>query len=150
MDLHALIKDLPLVEHLTEAEKDHLAGMEHALVRFGSGDTVISEGDESRCLFLLLKGSCLVTKTINGANIRLAKLKSGEIFGEMACLAKRKRQSNVIASEDVLVLKMDDAFFEKLTPGIVAKIKDYMMDLLIMRLDKMNDAIMRISTLMRT
>lgn len=150
MNLYEMIKDLPLVKHLTEDEKQQLAAMEHALIRFGAGETVIAEGEESGCLYLLLKGSCLVSKVLNGANIRLAKLKSGELFGEMACLAKRKRQSNVTASEDVLVLKMDDAFFEKLPPAVVAKIKDYMMDLLILRLDKMNEAIMRISTLMRT
>jgi len=150
MSLYEMIRDFALVKHLTETEKQQLAAMEHGLIRFTAGETIIAEGQESNCLYLLLKGSCLVSKVLNGAAIRLATLKAGELFGEMACLVKRKRQNNVTACQDVLALKMDDAFFEKLPPGVVAKIKDYMMDLLIMRLDKMNEAIMRISTLMRT
>ena len=45
---------------------------------------------------------------------------------------------------------MDDHFFDKLAPELSNKIKDFLLELLIKRLDKMNEAIMRISKLMRS
>ena len=67
----------------------------------------------------------------------------------MSAFSKKPRQSNVVANDDVLVLKMDDYFFQKVNPDIKDKIKDYLIELLIDRLDNMNAAIMRISRLMR-
>ena len=98
----------------------------------------------------MIQGACLITKTQDKSTIRLSKLKQGELFGEMSFFTQKSRKSNVVANDDVTVLKMDKDFFDKLDPFIRDGIKDYLIELLIRRLDNMNAAIMRISKLMHS
>jgi CRP-like cAMP-binding protein len=149
MPLLEMIDEIPMFERFSEEEKKMLVEMDHSLIEFAKDDMIIKEGDDSTSLYMLIKGTSLITKTTEDATIRLSKLSPGEIFGEMSCFSKKPRQSNVVANDDVLVLKMDDDFFQKVNPIIKDKIKDYLIELLISRLDNMNDAIMRISRLMR-
>jgi len=149
MSLLQIIDAMPIFEHFTMDEKKKFAEMEHSLVKFKTDDNIITEGEHTRSLYLLIKGSCLITKTEAAAKIRLSKLSPGEIFGEMSFFSEKPRQSSVTATEDVLVIKMDENFFKKISPDIRDKIKDYLIGLLISRLDNMNAAIMRISKLMR-
>ena len=51
----------------------------------------------------------------------------------------------MIADEEVMVMKMDDEFFRKVKPEIKDKIKDYLIELLINRLDTMNESLSKIS-----
>lgn len=149
MPLLKLIEDVKMFEDFSEGEKKAFAKMEHAVFDFEKGENIITEGEFTRSLYLLLQGSCLITRTADQAKIRLSKLKPGEIFGEMSFFSQNPRKSSVTASEAVKVLKMDDDFFKKVTPEIRDRIKDYLIELLIERLDNMNEAIMRISKLMR-
>jgi len=144
-----MIDEIPMFERFSDEEKTMLADMDHSLIEFAKDDMIIKEGDDSTSLYMLIKGTSLITKTTDDANIRLSKLRSGEIFGEMSAFSRKPRQSNVVANDDVLVLKMDDDFFHKVNPDIKDKIKDYLIELLIDRLDNMNAAIMKISRLMR-
>jgi CRP-like cAMP-binding protein len=150
MSLYETICAMPLFEKLAGEERKILAGSKHALLEFNKGDMIIKEGDQFKSLYLLIKGSVLITKSSTDSQIRLAKLKSGEIFGEMSFFSKKPRQSNVVASEKVLVMRMDEDFFERVTPGIRDKMKNHFIELLIQRLDAMNDSIMNISKLMRS
>jgi CRP-like cAMP-binding protein len=150
MALYETICAMPLFEKLTGEERKILAESKHALLEFDKGDMIIKEGDQFKSLYLLIKGSVLITKSSTDSQIRLAKLKSGEIFGEMSFFSKKPRQSNVVASEKVLAMRMDEDFFERVTPGIRDKMKNYFIELLIHRLDAMNDSIMNISKLMRS
>lgn len=149
MTLYDMIKDMEIVANFTDEEKLQFAADQTSLINFPQGEYIIHEGENTTALYLLIEGSCLITKTEEEANIRLSKLKAGEIFGEMSFFSKKPRQSNVLTSEDSLVLKMDQQFFQGLDLPIRDKIKDYLINLLITRLDKMNEAIMRISKLMR-
>jgi CRP-like cAMP-binding protein len=148
MSLYETICNMPMFEDLTEEEKKSVAALGHTLTEFNKGDMIIREGEEYRVLYLLISGSVLITKSTGDSQIRLAKLKAGEIFGEMSFFTKKPRQSNVIAGEKVVVLKMDENFFETMTPTIRDKVKNYFIELLIGRLDAMNASIMNISKLM--
>ena len=86
---------------------------------------------------------------MDGRTILLAKLKPGELFGEMAMFSDKKRHSDAVAGEDVQLLKIDDNFFKKAKPFIVDKMKNYFIELLINRLDAMNESLMAVSKLMR-
>ena len=150
MSLPELIEKMPLFDHFTADEKNQFAAMAHSLVEFKKDEHIITEGEHTKSLYLLVQGMCLITKTEDDAKIRLSKLSPGEIFGEMSFFSDKPRQSSVTATEDVLVMKMDGDFFKKVNPDIRDKIKDYLIGLLISRLDHMNAAIMKISKLMRT
>ena len=124
MPLREMIDEIPMFERFSDEEKTMLADMDHSLIEFAKDDMIIQEGDDSTSLYLLIKGISLITKTTDDANIRLSKLSPGEIFGEMSAFSKKPRQSNVVANDDVLVLKMDDDFFQKVNPDIKDKIKE--------------------------
>lgn len=145
-----MIKDVTLFKHFTEKEKRELAELAPPFMELEKGEMIIKEGELSTTLFLLVSGGCLITKEQDGANIRLSKLSAGELFGEMSWVSGKPRQSNVVTKEKSIVIKMDEEFFKKLTPEMSLKIKDFLIELLIKRLDKMNEAIMRISKLMRS
>ena len=150
MSLYEMIKGMPMFEKFSEKERKAFAKMEHTLCEFRQGDTIIKDGENLTSIFLLVKGSILISKTVNDAPIRLAKLRPGEIFGEMSFFSHRSRQSNVIANEDVLAIKIDEKFFKNAKPGIKDKVNSYFIEVLVNRLDAMNDSIMTISKLVRT
>jgi serine/threonine-protein kinase len=150
MSLYEMIKDMPMFERFSEEERKTFAKMDHILIEYQKGHKIIKEGDHFTSIFLLVKGSVLITKTQYDTQIRLSKLRPGEIFGEMSFFSKKPRQSNIIASEDVLAIKMDQDFFEKVNPEIKDKTKNYFIELLIKRLDAMNDSLMVISKLMHS
>jgi len=149
MSLYELIKDMHIFDGFTEDEKKLVAGMNHSVFEYKQGDRITEEGQSSTALYLIVKGTVLVTKTRDNAKIRIAKLGPGEIFGEMSFFAKKTRHSDVTANEDVTVVEMDDKFFKKANPAVRDKIKNYFIELLISRLDMMNESIMKISKLMR-
>jgi hypothetical protein len=51
----------------------------------------------------------------------------------------------VIANENILAIKIDDDFFEKLDPVMRDNIKNYLIELLANRLDSMNEALSKIA-----
>lgn len=149
MNLLEMINAMPIFRCFSESEKKTISQMDHKLVEFKKGDTILREGDQSRSLFVLLKGNVLITKTANDANIRLSKLTPGEIFGEMSLFTETSRRTNVIANDNGMALKIDDDFLQKLDAPSQNKIKDYLICVLIQRLDQMNDSIMAISKTLR-
>jgi CRP-like cAMP-binding protein len=149
MSLLEMIRGMSMFERFSEDEKKAFAEMEHSILEFSKGEDIITEGEAGKSLFLLIEGNCLITKMSDNAKIQLSKLSPGEIFGEMSFFSDKPRQSSVTAREDVKVLKMDDDFFAKAGSNIRESIKEYIIILLINRLDNMNAAIMRISKLMR-
>jgi len=149
MSLYELIKDMHIFDEFNEDEKKMVAKMNHSVHEYKQGDRITQEGESSTALYLIVKGTVMVTKTRDNAKIRIAKLGPGEIFGEMSFFAKKSRHSDVTANEAVMVVEMDDKFFKKANPAVRDKIKNYFIELLISRLDVMNDSIMRISKLMR-
>jgi len=138
-----------LFKYFTDDEKKEFCEMDHLQVEFKNGDLIIEEGETTKSLYIILEGSVLITKKRDEATIRLAKLKSGGVFGEMSFFSKKPRGTNVLAHENVLVLKLSETFFESLDPVLQNKIKDYFIEILIIRLDQMNDSIMAISKSLR-
>jgi len=149
MSIYEMIKDMPIFKSFSESEIKQFAEMDHAIIESKQGDILTKEGESSTALYLIIKGTVVVTKTRDNAKIRIAKLGPGEIFGEMSFFSKKARNSDVSANEDVIVIRMDDDFFQKVNPVIKDKTKNYFIELLINRLDMMNDSIMKISKLMR-
>ncbi len=148
MGLYELIDDMPMFKFFSDKEKKEFVSMEHALLGFKQDEIIIQEGDAFSSLYLLIKGTICITKT--GENAPLTKLSAGAVFGEMSFLTKKPRFTNVVANENVLVMKMDDDFFRKVQPEIKDKIKGYLIELLINRLDAMNESLSKISRYARS
>ena len=147
MSIDEIIQDMSMFEHFSENEKKKFAEIDHSLLGFNKDDVIIKQGEDCSSLYLLVKGTVFITRT--GHPTPLCKLVPGAIFGEMSFFSKKPRHSNVIANEPVLVIQMDDSFFTKIHPDIRDKIKNYLIELLVNRLDIMNATLGKISTYAR-
>ena len=141
MELLNTISSIPLFENFSKEEKQEFVKSDLSVRRFQSGDTIITEGEKHSSLYLLITGSVSVIKN---QNMVLSTLKPGELFGEMSFLTKKPRHTSVAATEDSLVIRMDDAFFKKLSPLLSDKIKNFLIEMLVERLDGMNEAMAKI------
>lgn len=143
-DIYKIICELPLFEKFTDQERKKFAGeVNESIVTCDVGDIIIHEGAEHGALYILLQGSVLVTKS--GYDYIMAQLSPGALFGEMSFFTKTPRHSNVIASDDVLAVKMDEDFFQHINCDIKDKIKNYLIEMLINRLDEMNASLVKIA-----
>ena len=148
MEIYELLGKMPMFKNFTEEEIKQFIKLKVSHHRFQKGDVIIKEGDADTSLYLLVAGTVSIIKADN--HIPIAKLNSGDVFGEMSFLTKNPRHSSATADEDVLVLIMDDDFFQKIGLALKDKIKDYFIELLISRLDKMNEVISSIAKFAHT
>ena len=79
----------------------------------------------------------------NPRQVTITKLKAGAIFGEIAYVAKRKRTTSVIADGDVIALRIDTKNIDVLKPEIPTKLKDNLIEILVRRLETMNEQVTR-------
>jgi cAMP-binding proteins - catabolite gene activator and regulatory subunit of cAMP-dependent protein kinases len=76
---------------------------------FEKGQYIVNEGDLGKELFMIVKGE---VEVVVGGNV-VAVMKEGAGFGEMALIDNQPRSADIIARNDVLVLKMEsDDFLE--------------------------------------
>jgi serine/threonine-protein kinase len=81
-----------------------LQGAWHLPIRtFVPGAPIVVEGESGDCAFVILSGQCLVTKSVAGRRRLLRRLGPGEVFGETAVLAGKKRTASVEAIDQVVV-----------------------------------------------
>jgi CRP/FNR family cyclic AMP-dependent transcriptional regulator len=108
-------------------EKDLIYILESLTERtYLKGETIFSEGDIGRALFIIASGKVTLTvfdKEIKKAK-QLAEVHPGEMFGEMALLEEMPRSATVTAAEDTKVLmmfnsKLENLFLSKPKIGIV-------------------------------
>lgn len=103
---------LAKVAMFRDLDKKQLARVERIARErtFKGGETIIKEGDEGVGFYLLLSGSVDVTR--GGA--KLASLRAGDSFGEMALLDNYRRSATVVARDAVsaLVLLRSDFMAE--------------------------------------
>lgn len=134
-----LIKEISFFKPFTAGEKKTLANLDNHLIEYKKGDFVISQGDKDSTIFVLLKGNLAITKN-EVPDAELNTLKAGALFGEVPFITGKKRSTNVVAKNKVLVLKMDSHLLKTLDPSILNKFKDHLLKIIIKRLDEMNSA----------
>ena len=74
---------------------------------FVDGEIIVREGDISREMFILQRGSVVVTKNVDGREVTLAVLGRGSFFGEMSLLESLPRNATVRACGDTRVLILE-------------------------------------------
>jgi CRP/FNR family transcriptional regulator, cyclic AMP receptor protein len=85
-----------------------------------SGTTLLQAGDRPRALYILLAGTADVRR---GDGVALARLVSGDVFGEMSFIRNERASADVVATTDVTVLTLTDAIINELfkeRPGLAA------------------------------
>jgi len=137
-----LIDQLSFFAGFTEEEKRFLSTLESQIYKYFPADVIIKEGETDYSFFVLLKGVVAIVKN-NPRQVTITKLKAGAIFGEIAYVAKRKRTTSVIADGDVIALKIDTKNIDALKSAIPTKLKDNLIEILVRRLETMNEQVTR-------
>jgi len=83
-------------------------------VRATRGEQVIREGDEGDYYYVIEGGRFQVGRTVGGAEVILAELKTGDAFGEEALVSEAKRNATVTALTDGHVLRLNRSHFNEL------------------------------------
>lgn len=72
-----------------------------------SGEVIVSEGELGDTFFLIVEGTVIVSTTEGGKRSELAKLSTGQFFGEVAVLKDKPRTATVTAVGDVELFVFD-------------------------------------------
>jgi rhodanese-related sulfurtransferase len=77
-------------------------------------DAVIREGEEGDYYYLIESGRAQVTRLVGGANLVLAELKAGDVFGEEALISDTKRNATVTMKSNGVLLRLKKQDFLEL------------------------------------
>jgi len=104
------LKDLRFFKAFTGSELRELLDASTSVVK-RPGEVIIREGETDNSLYILLAGLAEVRK---GRQL-VALLEKGDVFGEIGFLYAVKRTASVVATTDVLVLKVNSQLLEQMS-----------------------------------
>lgn len=105
-----LLNSISLFESLSKDVRTFIADRLKTEV-FASGELIVRQGDTGDSLYIIANGLVKVTKRErSGISRELARLRTGDYFGEMSLLAGQPRSADIIAVTDTttLILSKDD------------------------------------------
>ena len=144
-NLLKLMDNIPFFKEMDNAEREGLLAYEKHWMQFKPQEKILKEDELDYGFFVLLEGKVSVLRS-KPTELSLAQLVPGALFGEITLKTQRPRTSSIEADEEVTVLKVDALLIDKLSPGLIIKIKDQIINLVISRLDEMNN---RLSSFIR-
>ncbi len=108
------LKRLWLFSELADAEIDQIRALARAQ-RYAARQTIVSQGDESADLFLIIDGRLRVSScNANGDEVVLSIMGPGEVFGEMALLDGAPRSATVSTLDACQLLVIEAGAFHSL------------------------------------
>lgn len=78
---------------------------------YSDGEVVVRQGEAGNCMFVIQKGAAEVVRESHDGEVRVAVLKKGDIFGEMAIFQHDVRSATVRAAGEARVLTVDKRTF---------------------------------------
>ncbi len=102
-----------LAPMLPEAELDELIAGGVQVRKYAGGEVLFTEGDAPDGVYLLRRGSVMVSRTIAGREVVLSYLSAGNYVGEMALLTDSPRSATVKAAVTSEAVVLDAATFKK-------------------------------------
>ena len=129
---------VPLFSFLSPTERRKI-GEHLSSVNFRKGATIITEGENGDCMYIIKSGQVGVYTTLmeeagvsvikmSQERLHLASLQEGDFFGEQALITKEPRSATIIALSDVQLLtftKHDLALVVKQYPRVGSLLKKY-------------------------
>lgn len=147
-----LIKDVSFFKDFSLEEKEYLASTECQVVRYFGSEAIISEGAIDSALYILLRGTVAITKnmstlsrTVKPRKAPITKLKPGSVFGEISLISRQPRTTNVSAEGETIVLRIDGDLLNSLNSKFVAKFQHRLIEILVKRLDDMNNQLIELT-----
>jgi CRP-like cAMP-binding protein len=100
-----ILRQQPLFQCLSDDQLESMLPRAQA-VHFGKGEKLINQGANGDSMFILINGQAQVVVERNGAPMEVARLSSGDCFGEMSLLTGERRSATVVASTDCQVVEI--------------------------------------------
>ena len=110
---------------------------------FRPGQYLFREGEPSRCMFLIRKGTVSVRKVKGAAYVEVGRAYSNEVLGELSFFDRLPRSAAAVALTEVEVLEISFDSLDKIYVGV----PDYLKTIIACvadRLRKANDTIKRL------
>ena len=106
-----LLKSIPLFESLSKDARTFIADR-LKIETFASGELIVRQGDTGDSLYIITDGLVKVTKRERtGISRELARLRTGDYFGEMSLLTGNPASATITGIEDVELLKLTEEHF---------------------------------------
>jgi cAMP-binding proteins - catabolite gene activator and regulatory subunit of cAMP-dependent protein kinases len=80
---------------------------------YPDGTVIFTEGSHGDWIYVVDEGCVEIFRTMNGREIAIARMKEGEIFGEVAYITKGERTASARAIGDTVVGIIDRNFFDR-------------------------------------
>ncbi len=141
-EVMTLLYKIPFFNEFSNEEKLQIAAMESFVKRYENRNYIIAQGDQDNSLYVLLKGIVYITKNGN-PYVKISKLKPGSIFGEISFLSDNPRTTNVVAEDNVVALEINPGNIKELGQDLELKIQRQLVKVLVKRLDRLNNALMK-------
>jgi CRP-like cAMP-binding protein len=84
------------------------------LRHFAPGDTIVRTGDVGSEMYVIIDGATEVLAGDGAGKQRINQLRRGDVFGEMGLVRHAERTADVVASESVDVLALDERFLQRI------------------------------------
>lgn len=95
---------VPMFAPLSEAERSQVLSIAKPVL-FAAGESIVRQGDAGRSLFAIVRGEAAVT--VAGTQPEVARLRAGDVLGEMSLLTGEARNASVTAVTDCELLEID-------------------------------------------
>jgi small-conductance mechanosensitive channel/CRP-like cAMP-binding protein len=118
----SLLARVPLFATLTGSERAELLAVGRP-VMYARGEAIVRQGQAGRSLFVIRRGEASVT--LAGTQGEVARLRSGDVFGEMSLLTGEPRTATVTAAIDCDLLEIDADGFRRVVlenPSVLERI----------------------------
>ena len=104
-----LLRGVPLFAAMTDSAYDRVAELTE-LHAVAAGEVVVQQGDEGDAFYVIVSGAADVRQDDRS----IASLGPGDFFGEIALIDGKPRSATVVASDDLVLLRIWRAPFLRL------------------------------------
>jgi small-conductance mechanosensitive channel len=117
-----LMAAVPMFAQLNEHERAQLLAVGRPVL-YASGETIVRQGDAGHSLFIIKRGEASVTLAATTGEV--ARLRAGDVFGEMSLLTGELRTATVTAVADCDLLEIDVDGFRRVVltnPSVLERV----------------------------
>jgi small-conductance mechanosensitive channel len=93
-------------------ELRHQLALSASMAVYGSGETIVRQGEEGQSMFVVVAGT--VSVALEPSRDEVARIPTGGYFGEMSLLTGEPRSATVLAVGDVTVIEIGAELFRRM------------------------------------
>lgn len=116
-----LLAKIPFFHEFSQEERELILNHAYFFIAVKE-EKIIEQNTLDNDFYILLKGAADVI--LEGTDQALAQVDAGDFFGEMSFVLNVARSSNVIATDECILLQVNNKILGNLTPEIREKFKD--------------------------